>query len=247
MTLDKNKEQLKILLMQIRQDPLVAEEELNSFARYANLSVAQIDVLNVFQNPCFGTEVVKGYDALWVGGASDANVLQPKHYPFIASAQSLLLECSRSGLPVFASCFGFQLAVQALGGEIIDSKKHFEIGTLPISLAFNSKTDPLLHDTPNDFMAVSVHKQKAIKVPPNSSLLAYTEQCVHAFKVNDKPFWAFQFHPEVDLAVLKQRLTVYQATYTENKSRLEAVLSQATETPESNKLLAKFVDRVLLA
>ncbi len=243
---DYNKTELKILLMQIRQDPAVAQEELQSFATYSGLDAEQIDVLDVFKQPSFDSSALEGYDSLWVGGASDANVLQPEKYPFVQSAKQLLLECCHRNLPVFASCFGFQLAVQALGGVVEDSNGHFEIGTIPISLAFNSKKDPLLKDTANPFMAVSVHKQKALKAPPNTQLLAYTETCVHGFKVNGKPFWAFQFHPEVDLEILKQRLTVYQDNYTENKKVLERVLQSAVETPDSNKLLQRFVDRVLL-
>lgn len=243
---NKKRSQLKILLMQIRENPEVAQEELQSFAKYAGLQIEQIDVLDVFKQPNFDSSVLNGYDSLWVGGASEANVLRPLEFPFIQSAKELLRQCCKLNIPVFASCFGFQLAVQALGGMVEDSMGKFEIGTLPITLAFNSKNDPLLKDTPNPFMAVSVHKQKAMKAPPNTQLLAYTDNCVHAFKVKDKPFWAFQFHPEVDLDILKQRLTVYRKNYTKNNKMLDTVLDSAVATPESNRLMAKFVERVLL-
>ena len=39
---------LRILLLQIRDDANVRKEELESFAKYSELDVAQIDVLNVF-------------------------------------------------------------------------------------------------------------------------------------------------------------------------------------------------------
>ena len=45
------REQLKILLLQIRDDHKVRTEELESFARYSQLDVSQIDVLNVFDTP----------------------------------------------------------------------------------------------------------------------------------------------------------------------------------------------------
>ena len=76
------REQLKILLLQIRDDHKVRAEELESFARYSQLDVNQIDVLNVFDTPSFDSSVLEGYDALYVGGASEANVLEPKIYPF---------------------------------------------------------------------------------------------------------------------------------------------------------------------
>ena len=242
----KNRGELKILLMQIREDEQVAKEELNSFANHAGLKPCQLEVLNCFETPVFDETVLKGYDSLWVGGASEANVLQPQQYTFMESAKKLLLYCCENNIPVFASCFGFQLAILALSGEIVDSDGEYEMGTIPISLAKSSKHDLLLHDTPEQFLAVSVHKQKAIKLPLRAELLAYTDTCLHVIKVKNKPFWAFQFHPEVDLQILIERLTIYQECYTEGSEHLSQVLSSAKETPESNVLMRKFVDRVLL-
>jgi GMP synthase (glutamine-hydrolysing) len=86
----------------------------------------------------------------------------------------------------------------------------------------------------------------ALSEPPHSTLLASTDQCCHSFKVIDRLFWAFQFHPEVDKQVLIDRLTLYKKKYTNDDGHLAAILANAHETPESNKLVRKFVDRVLL-
>ena len=56
-----------ILLMQIRNDPRVRQEEHESFARHSGLAPSQIDILNVFDTPRFSADEVKGYDALFVG------------------------------------------------------------------------------------------------------------------------------------------------------------------------------------
>ena len=44
---------LKILLLQIRDDAKVRREELESFAKYSQLNIDQISVLNVFDTPNF--------------------------------------------------------------------------------------------------------------------------------------------------------------------------------------------------
>ncbi|MBV1908095.1 MAG: type 1 glutamine amidotransferase [Kangiellaceae bacterium] len=232
--------------MQIRKSNRVAEEEHASFSRHSGLELSQIDILNVFDTPVFDDSVLVGYDSLWVGGASEANVLQPDKFPFVIQAQKLLLSCCEQNIPVFASCFGFQLAVLALGGKIVDSEKEFEMGTLFISLSNDAKSDTLFCDTPDQFSAVSVHKQKAVELPSPCELLAYTETCIHAIKVKNKPFWAFQFHPEVDKEVLVKRLTLYKENYTNGSEQLSQVLSSAEETPESNALVRKFVERILI-
>ena len=73
---------LKILLLQIRDDANVRKEELESFAKYSELDIAQIDVLNVFDTPKFSTDVLNGYSALYIGVASEANYLEPNKYHF---------------------------------------------------------------------------------------------------------------------------------------------------------------------
>jgi GMP synthase (glutamine-hydrolysing) len=239
-------EQPKVLLLQIRDQQRVRAEEFESFVAYSGLAREQIDVLNVFDTPHFGSEVLEGYDSLFVGGASEASVLEPGKYPFVGSSIRLMQHCLAIDMPVFASCFGFQLAVLALGGEIIRDASNFEMGTIPIRLTESAAQDILFHDTPDNFRAVSVHKERAANLPEECELLAYTESCAHAFKVKDKPFWAFQFHPEVDRATLVERLTIYKAHYTDGDDHLDAVLASAVETPESNTLVRKFTERVLI-
>ncbi|WP_299181127.1 gamma-glutamyl-gamma-aminobutyrate hydrolase family protein [uncultured Neptuniibacter sp.] len=242
----KDRQELKLLLLQIRDGAQVRQEELNSFAEYCGLSLDQIDVLNVFDTPEFPVTAADPYDALLVGGASEANVLLPETYPFVTDCQALLAHCAENAKPVFASCFGFQLAVLALGGEILHRETDFEMGTVPISLEYSVWDDPLFRDTPDNFYAVSVHKQYAESLPESCLSLAYTDQCVHAFRVNNRPFWAFQFHPEVDRRVLVERLTFYKEKYTDGDDHLDQVLTNARETPQSNALMRKFVDRILV-
>ena len=237
--------QRRVLLLQIRNEASVREEEYRSFLKYSGLHADQLDTLNAFATPIFGPEVLTGYDALFVGGASEASVLEPGSYPFVASGIALLKYCATTSLPVFASCFGFQLAILALGGTIVRDTKHYEMGTPLISLTPAAANDVLFRDFPNEFPAVSVHMERATDVPKQCELLAVSPACPHAFKLKTKPFWAFQFHPEVDKATLVERLTTYRQKYTGNDLHLAAVLRNAVETPHSNGLLRKFVNQLL--
>ena len=238
--------QPKLLLMQIRRDPAVAAEELDSFIRYCQVLPSQMDTLDVFSVSTFGPEVLQGYDALLVGGASEASVLEPENYAFLPACIELLRHCSALDFPVFASCFGFQLAVLAFGGEIIRDEKDYEMGSIPISLLPAAADDLLFQDVSDGFHAIAVHRERSVECPPGAIELARTEPCCHAFRVEGKRFWACQFHPEVDLATLISRLTIYKASYTDGDDHLDEVLSNSIETPEANALMVKFVERVLL-
>ena len=143
--------------------------------------------------------------------------------------------------PVFASCYGFQLAVLALGGKITNELRCHETGTVPLSLTNDAATDPVFKSMPDQFMVVSVHQQSAEVLPGGCTLLAQTSKCIHAFRVTDKPIWAFQFHPEVDRQTLVERLTRYKKRYTANAAALQEILDNASETPESNSLLRRFI------
>jgi GMP synthase (glutamine-hydrolysing) len=235
----------KLLLLQIRDDPRVRVEERESFARFAGVPVAHVDVLNVFDTPQFDSEVVDDYDALLVGGASEASVLEPENYSFLGPSQALLRYCVEINKPVFASCFGFQLAVIAFGGRIVRDKDNFEMGTLPIDLTTAAATDPVFEGIPAGFHAVSVHKERATDLPAECELLAYTAACPHAFRISGKPFWAFQFHPELDRPTLMKRLTIFSSGYTDGGDHLREVLDSIVETPDSNRLVANFMSRVL--
>ena len=241
----QTRRELKLLLLQIRQDPLVRREEHDSCTRHCALAPGQLAILNVFDTPSFTASVLEGYDALLVGGASEASVLEPQRYPAVPACIDLLAHCIAVDFPVFASCFGFQLAVLALGGEIIRDECDYEMGSLPIALRPAAAGDLLFHDVPDGFHAIAVHRERSVHCPPGATELAFTKPCCHAFKVNGARFWACQFHPEVDRATLISRLTIYKNDYTDGDSHLDEVLSSAVETPESNALLRKFVDRVL--
>jgi GMP synthase (glutamine-hydrolysing) len=239
------KSKLKLLLIQIREDSVVKQEELESFAKYSDLNINQIDTIDVFKDPYFKVDL-NLYDGVFVGGASEASVSEPIKYPFVESIKKLMLECIKIDKPMFASCFGFQAAVLALKGIIIKDTQDFEMGTYPISLTEMAFDDPVFKNIHDQFFAVSVHQEKATSLPDNCQLLAYTEACCHAFKVKDKSFWAFQFHPELDKECLTQRLGIYKDKYTEDREHFEEIIANIQETPESNQLVKNFVDNVLL-
>ncbi len=234
--------EIKVLLLQIRDNPSVRKEEFDSFVSFSKVSPEQMTILNVFDTPEFTPQVIDDYDALIVGGASEASVLEPQNYPFVPHCVEMLKYCHQIGKPVFASCFGFQLAVLALGGSIVRDLKDFETGSIPITLTKAAASDPIFADTPNPFYAVSVHRERAPQLPDNCELLAYTDKCPHAFKVKDAPFWAFQFHPEVDKAVLVERLGQFKEQYTQNEAHFKEITENAEETPFSNALCANFFD-----
>ncbi|AFY61631.1 type 1 glutamine amidotransferase [Synechococcus sp. PCC 6312] len=242
-----NRNSLRILLLQARNDPPTQQEELAEFSRYSGLRPDQFTVLNGFDQAEFPPTVIHSHHALFIGGSSDASVLKPDLYPFVPPSQALILYCLEQRIPVFASCFGFQLAVEALGGRVILDREHMEMGTYPIYLTPNAEADPLCQTLPAEFLAISGHQERAVSLPPEAIHLAYSQLCpYHGFTLPEQPFYAFQFHPEVNRADLIARISRYCERYFEHPDSLQDLANSAQETPIANQLIATFVDRILL-
>lgn len=235
----------RVLLIQIRQSEIVKKEELESFSMYSKIPVQNFSVLDVFSTADFAKSEVEGFDAIFIGGASEASVLEPEKYEFVPSIIEAIKHTIELEIPVFASCFGFQVAVLALGGEIVRDESDFEMGTYNLQTTEAAREDLIFAPLPERFYAVSVHQERALDLPESCELLAYTDSCPHAFKVKGKPFWAFQFHPELDVTCLTQRLGVYQSKYTANASHYQEVIDSLRPTEYANKLVASFCSNVL--
>lgn len=237
---------LRFLLLQIRDpDDPVIEEERSSFANKAGLEVEQILLHNLLDGPPTHAEV-EACDGLLVGGSGDYYVSKG-HVPGFEELMRFFREVTNRGYPTFASCFGFQLLVQALGGDIVHDPVNTELGTLELSLTEAGRSDPLFGYLPATFNAQFGHKDRADRLPEGCENFASSRLCRHqAFRVPKKPIWATQFHPELDGHTNKGRYLRYLEGYAEHlteKEREEA-LENYRDSPETEELLKRFVELV---
>lgn len=238
---------LRFLLLQIRElgDPVI-EEERDSFADKAGVEREQIQVHSLLDGPPTHDEVA-ARDALLIGGSGDYYVSKG-HMPVFAELMAFFVEVAELGHPTFASCFGFQLMVQALGGHIVHDPANTELGTLELSLTDAGRADPLMGTLPSRFSAQLGHKDRADHLPPGFENLATSRSCeFQAFRVPDKPIWATQFHPELDGHANRGRYLRYLEGYAEHLTETEQqeALENYRDSPETEELLKRFIDLVL--
>lgn len=246
----KSRETLKILYLQIRNDQQTALEEFDEFVRYGGLSKDQFTIVNVFDTPEFGAERLQGHDAVFVGGSSDGKSFDAEGSPYVLSIGAVLLGAIEQEIPVFASCFGFEVAVNHLGGQMHIDESKMEMGVLPLTPLEAAHDDVLFGDMPESFYAVCGHKEQVQKEPEGVVWLVRSEMVpYHAFTIPGKPFYAFQFHPEINPHDLDVRITRYAKRYNPDPAWLESVLetTRNVDTDLSNGLVRKFVDRIILA
>ena len=242
----KNKKDLKILLLQIRHDIETCQEEYLEFVEHSGLTEQNLFVLNPCKQTEFNPNIIDDYDALFVGGSSDATVMKPEDYPFVDSSKKLVRYTYEKSIPVFASCFGFQSLVRALGGELVYDPASTEVGTFELELTEQGKIDPLLGKLPARFDAQMGHKDRAASLADGVVHLASSRLCTfQALRIPGKPIWATQFHPELDRQTNLDRYRQYLANYGPRSAAEQAAAEAGfRESPDSSGLLTDFLDLV---
>ena len=111
-----------------------------------------------------------------------------------------------AGLPVWASCWGLQLATVALGGTVRRNPRGRELGVArAITATTPGRSHPLLATRPSVFDALCSHIDELEQLPPGAEVLAQNELCpIQALAVelpSGSILFGTQYHPEFTLSV----------------------------------------------
>lgn len=107
------------------------------------------------------------------------------------------------GVPCFGSCWGMQLAVTALGGEVRPNPLGREFGfARRIALTEAGRAHALFRGKPTVFEAVTVHKDDIGRLPEGGVVLAASDMGLQAIelRLGAGVFWGVQYHPEYGYA-----------------------------------------------
>jgi len=236
----------QLLLLQARRpDDPAKQEERASFASRLHLPIESVVSHDLLSGPPT-LDVVKTYRAVLIGGAGEFDVSK-RNLPHFDATQQRLREMVELGYPLFASCFGFQMLVQALGGHVISDPEHAEIGAFELHLTPEAMEDELFSVLPPVFMAQFGHKERAEYLPPGVVNLAYSDRVAYqTFRVPDKPIWATQFHPELtreeNLLRFQRYLDIYSRLFTEEE--IQQTLANFRPSSETEKLLPRFLELI---
>lgn len=181
-----------------------------------------------------------------VGGSGDYCVSQ-NNLPHQEETFDFLRHVVAIGLPTFASCFGFQLLVQALGGEVLYDAENLEVGTFELELTAAGLEDELFRSLPRTFRAQLGRKDRAAALPEQAVNLATSRRSPYqALRIPRAPIWASQFHPELDRSTNLGRYRRYAEAYAGILSleEQERAVANFEESPQAARLLAAFIDLV---
>jgi GMP synthase (glutamine-hydrolysing) len=177
-----------------------------------------------------------------VGGSGHYSAAA-ENEPWLDRALGGFAELCRSGVPVFASCFGFQAIGRALGGRVIHDKSLAEVGTHEVRLTAEGRADPLFAELGERFDAQMGHTDHVVELPPGAVRLAFTPRANQAFKLAGLPVYCTQFHAELARDDLVDRVRQYPEYIRDTTGiTVEEFCASLRETPQVTSLLRRFVE-----
>ncbi len=204
---------LPFLLLGTRAEDEAAEGEYRSFLRFTGLAPSDLHRIRVEQEPLPELRL-KDYSGILVGGSpfnsSDPeDTKSPVQHRVERELRELLDRVVDADFPFFGACYG----VGTLGrhqGAVIDRTFAEPIGPVKITVTDDGAADPLLAGLPPRFDAFVGHKEACTTLPGHAVLLASSASCpVQMFRVRQN-LYATQFHPELDVEGLVQRIRIYR-------------------------------------
>lgn len=237
-------ESLRYLLLQVRNgDDPMREQEVRSFARVLDVPTDRIVPFDLLKSAPSDSDLSR-HDVVFIGGSG--------HYSATATGdwieQTLdgLRRIHDFGIPMFASCWGFQAMARAMGGTVVHDLDRAELGTHELLLTDAGKEDPIFSSLGDEFLGQMGHEDRVAELPPDAILLASTNRVANqAYRFADRPIYCTQFHPELNRADLLERVQVYPQ-YAEKIAKIPASRfgELCREAPETETLLRRFVSHV---
>ncbi len=187
--------------------------------------------------------LVEDRPAIFFGGSGAYSVLDD--HPWVHQMLDFLVEVCAAQVPAYASCFGFQGLAMAMGGEVNHDTSRQELGAYEVELTPAGAADLLYRVLPPRFHAQLGHKDHVDRLPDGVTLLATGVRSYNqAFKVDRAPFWASQFHPELNKASTYERWLNYKPHYASDAAKaaeIDAEMRAAPDTDVPGVLLKELV------
>ena len=203
---------LRFILLQARNPgDRVRAEECAQFAARLRVDVEQVEPVSMLEGR-LDEALFERCDMLLVGGSGEYSVCDDN--PRIADAKVFLAHVAERGFPTFASCFGYQLMVDGLGGRVEHDEDNAEVGSFHLELTDEGAADPVFSSLGAEFTAQLGHKDRATVLPDGVVNLASSPACPNqALRVVGKPVYAAQFHPELTWEDNRGRFERYMDDY----------------------------------
>jgi GMP synthase (glutamine-hydrolysing) len=237
------------LLLASRAEDVAADSEYSAFLRLGGLADGELRRVRMEQGPMPRIEL-DDYSGIIVGGGP-FNASDPPESKGTVQLRverelwELLDRVVERDFPFLGACYGIG-TLGAHQGGVVD--RHFGESTasVRITLTADGRADPLFTGLPPDFDAYVGHKEACSVLPLNATLLASSDRCpIHAFRIKNN-LYATQFHPELELEDLIQRILVYRFDGYFDATEMESIIATVRDADPvtwPGHIVKNFVER----
>ncbi|WDG19310.1 glutamine amidotransferase [Microbacterium sp. Clip185] len=236
------------VLLATRAEDGPADEEYALMLRHTGLAPAELRRVRLEAEPMPELDLDELSGIIVGGGPFNASDPPERKSPVQVRVEremsALLDDVVARDMPFLGACYG----VGTLGvhqGATIDRTYSEPISVVPVSLTAWGRADPLFAGMPYRFEAFVGHKEAVRHLPAHATLLAGSPSCpVQAFRVGTNVY-ATQFHPELDVAGISNRIRAYAGHGYFAAGELDATLAAVRRTPVTHpaRMLRTFVER----
>jgi GMP synthase (glutamine-hydrolysing) len=165
--------------------------------QYAHLLASRIRKLGIYTEILSNTEdidIFKQYSGLIFSGGPNS--------VYAENSPSIPLEIFDLSIPILGICYGHQLIMKLLNGNVQPSAKA-EYGRAELKIIESNEFSSQIN---NEEIVWMSHGDEVVSLPPNFSVFASTENCQFAGVYSrEKKIFGIQFHPEVTHTVEGQQ------------------------------------------
>lgn len=225
----------------------VGHEPLGSLNPMLKAAGFRIRYVNFGRHPDMVPDL-EGYNGLVVLGGP-MGVYEADQFPHLKVEMQAIEHALKNEIPVLGICLGSQLLAQALGGRVYKADT-MELGWHKIALTPHGEQDPLFSTFEKSESIFQLH-QDTFTLPQNAFHLALSQICENqAFRYGEKVY-GFQFHLEVDRAMILRWLRIpdnrkmierSNGLYSVEQIERETELNIQRSLDLSQKAFRKFID-----
>lgn len=234
------------LHLSIRDHDDAVAQEFDAIAAFAGLSAGNLVQLRVEQAPL---PVIRpdDYSGIIIGGGqfNTSDAVKTDVQRRVEADLGRIVDTALAGrVPLLGLCYGVGILTQHLGG-LVDRTYGETTSAVEVSLTEQGRSDPLFAGVPRTFMAFTGHKEACSRTPNDSVLLATGVACpVQSFRVGERAY-VTQFHPELDVDRLVERMVIYRNAGYFDPAEFDALVEAAhvagvDDSP--GRILRNFVD-----
>lgn len=236
------------LLISTRSEDDAADSEYASMLELGGLAGHELERLRLEAEPLPELDL-DAYSGIILGGSPFTSSIPEEH----KSDTQLRVEGELGGLldvlverdyPFFGACYGIGTLARHIGG-VLDGTYAEPISAPAITLTDEGRSDPVLAGLPTSFQAFVGHKEACTHLPESAVILATSEHCpVQMFRVRTN-LYGTQFHPELTLEALVERMNVYRHAGYFDPDDFEEVRREVTaaDVSAAGRVLTNFVQR----